>query len=160
MYLKPISNITIILVTIRLQAKTYFTIESKTRQMEQLRRSKKEPKRSKRSKMVKTNSDLNTQKWTCTQLKQKQMKHRNKTSWARKMKVSRASSVLLLHDESFQMQITTADQPLTNSFSFVLPSVNFDLPWLFVLPWQLWATVKKSLSYENYIKWNRNYSTL
>ena len=84
MYLKPISNITIILVTIRLQAKTYFTIESKTRQMEQLRRSKKEPKRSKRSKMVKTNSDLNTQKWTWTQLKQKQMKHRNKASWARK----------------------------------------------------------------------------
>ena len=109
MYLKPISNITIILVTIRLQANTYFTIESKTRQMEQLRRSKKEAKRSKRSKMVKTNSDLNTQKWTCTQLKQKQMKHRNKTSWARKMKVFRASSVLLLHDESFQMQITTAD---------------------------------------------------
>ena len=62
MYLKPISNITIILVTIRLQANTYFTIESKTRQMEQLRRSKKEAKRSKRSKMVKTNSDLNTQK--------------------------------------------------------------------------------------------------
>ena len=160
MYLKPISNITIILVTIRLQANTYFIIESKTRQMEQLRRSKKEAKRSKRSKMVKTNSDLNTQKWTCTQLKQKQMKHRNKTSWVRKMKVSRASSVLLLHDESFQMQITTADQPLTNSFSFVLPSVNFDLPWLFVLPWQLWATVKNSLSYENCIKWNRNYSTL
>ena len=110
MYLKPISNITIILVTIRLQANTYFIIESKTRQMEQLRRSKKEAKRSKRSKMVKTNSDLNTQKWTWTQLKQQQMKHRNKTSWARKMKVFRASSVLLLHDESFQMQITTADQ--------------------------------------------------
>ena len=156
MYLKPISNIIIILVTIHLQANTYFIIESKTRQMEQLRRSKKEAKRSKRSKMVKTNSDLNTQKWTCTQLKQKQMKHRNKTSWARKMKVSRASSVLLLHDESFQMQITTADQLVF----FVLPSVNFDLPWLFVLPWQLWATVKNSLSYENYIKWNRNYSTL
>ena len=160
MYLKPISNIIIILVTIHLQANTYFIIESKTRQMEQLRRSKKEAKRSKRSKMVKTNSDLNTQKWTWTQLKQQQMKHRNKTSWAQKMKVFRASSVLLLHDESFQMQITTADQPLTNSFSFVLPSVNFDLPWLFVLPWQLWATVKNSLSYENYIKWNRNYSTL
>ena len=113
MYLKPISNITIILVTIRLQANTYFIIESKTRQMEQLRRSKKEAKRSKRSKMVKTNSDLNTQKWTWTQLKQQQMKHRNKTSWAQKMKVFRASSVLLLHDESFQMQIT----PATNSFS-------------------------------------------
>ena len=156
MYLKPISNIIIILVTIHLQANTYFIIESKTRQMEQLRRSKKEAKRSKRSKMVKTNSDLNTQKWTWTQLKQQQMKHRNKTSWAQKMKVFRASSVLLLHDESFQMQITTADQLVF----FVLPSVNFDLPWLFVLPWQLWATVKNSLSYENYIKWNRNYSTL
>ena len=42
---------------------------------------------------------------------------RCKTLRARKMAVFRASRVLLLHDVPFQMQKTTADQPLTNSFS-------------------------------------------
>ena len=69
---------------------------------------------------------------------------RSKTSRARKMAVFRASSVLLLHDIPFQMEITTADElvffvlPWIN---FVLPWVKFVVPWLFVLPWQLWATV-------------------
>ena len=68
---------------------------------------------------------------------------RSKTSRARKMAVFRASSVLLLHNIPFQMEIT-ADQlvffvlPWIN---FVLPWVKFVVPWLFVLPWQLWATV-------------------
>ena len=78
---------------------------------------------------------------------------RSKTSWARikvlceqtrKMAVFRASSVLLLllllHDLPFQMQITTADQ-----------LVFFVLPWLFVLPWQLWGTVLTGLTPTNNI---------
>ena len=82
---------------------------------------------------------------------------RCKTSWARdkghctKNGGFRASSVFLLHDVPFQMQITTADQlvsfvlPWVNFVlpwvNFVLPSDNIVVPWLFVLPWQLWATV-------------------
>ena len=58
------------------------------------------------------------------------------------MAVFRASSVLqlLLHDIPFQMQITTADQ-----------LVFFVLPWLFVLPWQLWGTVLTGLTPTNNI---------
>ena len=63
---------------------------------------------------------------------------RCKTLWARKMAVFRASRVLLLHNIPFQMQITTADQPLANSFSLFCRD-------FFVLPWQLWATVLLSV---------------
>ena len=54
----------------------------------------------------------------------------------------RASNVLLLHDV-FQMQITTADQ-----------LVFFVLPWLFVLPWQLWGTVLTGLTSTNNFRSN------
>ena len=54
------------------------------------------------------------------------------------MAVFRASRVLLLHNVPFQMQITTADQPLTKSFSLFCRD-------FFVLPWQLWATVLLSV---------------
>ena len=63
---------------------------------------------------------------------------RCKTLRARKMAVFRASRVLLLHNVPFQMQITTADQPLANSFSLFCRD-------FFVLPWQLWATVLLSV---------------